>query len=321
MTLGDLLGRLYERLSYQSTPAAAVTTRLTNLLNDAQRRILRTPGLERLRPTTTGLTFASVAAQTIYGLPPVLASVRTITDRTNNRLLTSLSLDELRGTDPGLTASGTPSAYVFFGFKPYAQPPVSTGLWAVSSSAADTGGPKVQINGIRSGGIVTGDVEASLTGITRVAIGSFTDYVDLQSIALSAACAGVVSIYDAASNGNLIAQIQIGKLTAEYLSIQLYPTPATAITYYVDGVEKSPDMDDSYDSPVLPEDFHEMLVPAALCIEYEKNDDPRLQLAQMLYQRDLSQLKYWVASQGETHVFGRAPSARFSRLGSWTPAD
>jgi hypothetical protein len=49
MTKGDLLGILYERLNYQSSPATAVTTRLGNMLNQAQRMILRKAGLGEVR--------------------------------------------------------------------------------------------------------------------------------------------------------------------------------------------------------------------------------------------------------------------------------
>jgi hypothetical protein len=321
MILSEILARLYERLNYQSSPAAAVTTRLTNSVNEAQRRLLREPGLARLRDTTTGLILTSASGRAIYGLPPVISRVRAITDRTNDRQLSVLTVGDLRAADPGLDSTGTPFAFAPLGYKPYSQPPVATGLWIVSDSAADVTPLAVQSNGIRTGGLVTGDVSTTLTGTTRAAVGTATDYVDLQSLSLSAVCAGTISVYDAAAAGNLIAQIAPSQTYAEYYCIQFYPAPTATVSYYVDGALKAPLMDDAQDSPALPEEFHELLVYGALVLEYEKQDDPRLVLADRLYREGLSALKFHLAAPpAERPRMGRMATPRLSRLGSWTPS-
>jgi hypothetical protein len=321
VTKGQLLSILYERLNFAASPATDVTTRLGNALNEGHRMILREPGLQRLRDVAGPVTFASVASLGYYGLPAVLSDIRAITDRTNDRRLQTLSWTAVRSGDPGLDATGTPHGYVNVGIRQVKRLPVSTGLWAVSSSAADST-QTIQANGIRSAGDPTGDQTATLTGTTRVAIGTLTDYVDVLQLSLSAVGAGVVDIYDAAAAGNLLASIPVGALHPQYLGVILYPTPTAAITYYVDGPARILDMDDAQDVPMLPEEFHDLLVHAALLIEYQKRDDPRRAAALEHYKRGLAALKHHLAAgPDDLPVMGVPSSVRTSRLGPWFPAD
>lgn len=320
MTRADLLAILYERLNYQASPATAVTTRLGNALNEAQRRLLREPGLGRLRDTAGGLTFASEASRAYYGLPSTITKVRAITDRTNDRLLQPISLMALRSGDTGLDSTGTPAAYVEMGQSPVARHPATSGVWAVSTSAADAAGPTITIEGILSSGLASGEQTATLTGAARVQIGSLATFTQIVHCTLSAGCAGTISLYDAAAAGNLLASIAIGKTAPAYVGVQLYPTPDAAVTYYVDGLLAVPDMDDATDVPVLPEPFHDLLVHGALVLEYEKRDDPeRLMMATEVYRNGVSQLKYFLAAQ-DAPMLGGSGGVRTTRLGSWTPA-
>lgn len=321
MTKGDLLAILYERFSYASSPAAAVTTRLGNHLNQAHRMILRQAGLAEVRDTAAAATFDSVSGINYYGLPPSLAKVRAITDRTNDRILTPLTWLAIRYGDPGLDSSGPPFGYVRVGRKPVSRLPVATGVWAASSSAADTT-QTIQLNGTRTGGIMSGDQTATLTGASRVAIGSFTDYIDVSTITLSAACAGLVTLYDASTLGNTLGVIPIGHVFPQYMGVYLYPTPTSAITYYAEGVERILDMDDVVDVPQLPEEFHDLLLPCAQMLEYEVTGDPRYDKAKALYLEGLKNLKFFLASSpDDRYIMGRPNVPRTSRLGSWFPSD
>ena len=127
----------------------------------------------------------------------------------------------------------------------------------------------------------------------------------------------MITVYDASADGNTVATIPIGKLYPQYYCVQLYPTPDAAITYYVDGAQRLVVMDDTLDTPVLPEEFHDLVLYGALVLEYEKQDDPRVALADRLYREGLTALKYAIASEG---TFGSGAQARYSRLGAWTPA-
>src|SRR5690349_922836 len=234
MTVGDLLAMLYRDLNYATTPSTPVTTELKSYLNSAYRAILTDPRCVRLRDTLQPLTFASVVGQSTYGLPANLNRIYAITERDNDRRLVSRSLSELRAMDPGVTSSGTPWAFVPMGYGPLIYPPASTGIWAASSNAADTT-QVVQINGVRASGFASGDVTATLTGTSRVQIGTFTDYVDVQMVTISAVAVGLVTLYDAASSGNTLAQIPIGQVAPKSFRLQLFPVPGAVITYYVDG--------------------------------------------------------------------------------------
>jgi hypothetical protein len=194
-------------------------------------------------------------------------------------------------------------------------------VWAVSSDAADTS-QTIQINGIRSGGLLTGDQSVTMNGTTRAAVGSLTDYVDITTVSLSAVAAGKVTLYDASSSGNILAEIAIGHLAPSYLGVFLYPQPTSAVTYYADGLSRIIDMDDTVDVPLLPEEFHDLLIPATLMIEYEYKDDARYQKALVLFKDGLDDLKYHLAGSPATMpTLGQASLPRTSRLGGWYPAD
>lgn len=319
MTLSELLSNLYIDLGFESSPPPSVTTRLTANLNKAQRAILREPGLLRLRDTLTPLTFTTEADRYIYGLPHALVRIKAISERDNDRDLDEMSIPQLRLTDPGFTATGTPWAYVPLSYRQVKNVPASTGLWAESTSGSDTT-QVIRLSGVRADGMPS-SATATLTGQTRVQIGTVTDYVDAQTISLSAVAAGVVTVYDAAVLGNEITQIPIGATSSQYFCVQVYPTPESAITYYVDGVMRLLPMVLSSDTPVIPEEFHDMLAAYARMREYEKTgDDERTQQAAKEYEIGMTRLKDFVQQPSEIPVMGRPQLRRYSRFGPWAPA-
>lgn len=316
MNLTGLLAELYRRLGYASGAQSAITTRLTAMLNQTHRELLGTPGLDSLRDDT--ITFASVANQAVYGLPPSIARIEAITDRTQMVRLQAATLSDIRDADPGLLSVGMSTHYAPRGLQQVAsQPSAATGLWAVSTSASDT--QSVFLESVRSGGYRAVGAPVTMTGTTRVALGSFTDHVEVTKFYLSAGAAGAVSLYDAAVNGNELARIAVGQTYARYLAVQLYPTPSSAITYYVDYVRTIPDMVNGADEPLLPEDFHTVLVDGALVKEYTTIDDNRRPAAEKAYQRGVSALKYFATCGPDVlpSRSGRAPGR--SRFGAYFP--
>ena len=319
MTLTQLLADCYRRLNHPTSPPSAVTTRLTAFLNDAHRQILTRPGMERLRDDV--MTFASVANQARYGLPPNIARIKSITDRTNDLRLALRTLDTLRSEDPGLTASGTPDGYVPISYQPVAvQPSAATGIWAVSSSASDTAGPTVSIDTFTTGGYRHTPSATALTGTSRVQLGSRTDIIEITKFILSASCVGYISLYDAATNGNELARIEPGKTAGRYVGIQLDPVPSAAITYYVDYTRVIPDLSAATDEPLLPEDFHWVLVAMACRMEYAKTDDTRY--AQMVAEeeRGVRALRSWVLYPPDFRAVSGVEETDRSNLGSWYPS-
>jgi hypothetical protein len=322
VNVGEILKEVYIDLDYDEIPPLSVTERLKGYIRRAYGTILREPDLSLLRDTTTPLTFVSVLGQTVYGLPSQIARPVAITDRTNNRLLTPMSLVDLRLNDPGMTSTGTPWAWVPLGYGPAQGVPMATGLWVASASALDTT-QTVLLNGVRVNGLATGDLTAKLNGLARVPIGTITDLVDVQHLSLNATAVGVVSIYDAATAGTVIAQIGIGRLAPRYFRVLLYPQTDVGITYYVDGQLHIPELDDDQDVPLLPPDFHTLLITGALMHEYKRKDDTsRIVTLAADWARGLDRLKHHVsATATEIPVKGQRVTRRFSRFGSWTPAD
>ena len=80
MNLSALLADVYRRLAFASSPAADVTTRLTAFINETQQEIFGEPGAEFMLNNTG--SFASVANQSQYGLPPNISKLKQIRDAT-----------------------------------------------------------------------------------------------------------------------------------------------------------------------------------------------------------------------------------------------
>lgn len=317
MNLTNLLAGLYGRLNFTATPPAATTTRLTGFINEAHRQILAMPGMERLRDSTT--SFASVASVGRYALPPAVARIKAIGDQLNQRRLRFLAADQFRTLDPGVTGRGTPDWWIPISYAAVAvqQPITATGLWAVSSSASDTA-RIVFVESIRTGGYpFAGSV--TLNGTTRVQIGTLTDHVEVTKFYLSAATAGFISLFDAAVAGNELARIAIGQTYARYLVIQLYPTPTAAVTYYVDFTRVIADMANAGDEPLLPEDFHYLLILGALRREYQKSDDTRWQEAVIEEQQGIKALRNWVLFPPDYDAVPGVRPVEPSNLGPFFP--
>ena len=319
MTLTTMLADLYRRLSFGTSPDSAVTTRLTSFLNTVQRQILTTPGLESVRDDT--VTFASVASTALYGLPQSVAHIQNISERTNNVNLDRKSLGWLRQVDPGLTASGTPSAYIPRGVQQVAvQPSDASSVFVDSTSASDTN--TCYIEGYRTGGYFR-SVSVSMTGVTAVDVSAATsDWIEITKFYLSAAAVGTVTLHEDASGGTELARIPIGQLYARYQGVQLWPTPSAAVTYYVDYTRGLTDLVNGTDEPLLHEEWHWLLVAGARMLEYEKQDDAQRYLAaKREFDDGLKKLRFAVHQQavGSPNLRGHLAQAP-SRLGGQYPA-
>jgi hypothetical protein len=319
MTFTELLAELYEDLGYQTAPAAAVITRAKRRLNQAHAAVLSEPGLASLLNGV--ITFAAVANQARYGLSNV-AEIRGITTATNDRQLYRRSEAWYRATNPDPAANtGTPDFFIPIGHVAVAQvsAETGTGLWVVSSSAADTAGPTATLDAVRVGGYPNSPTAVALNGVTRVAVGALTDYIDVTQFQLSAACAGDISLYDAAAAGNLLAVIPRGQTSSRYFGFYLTRTPSTAETFTLSAeLEVQPLVNDT-DEPRLPHKFHRILGMRARMREYEGKDDGRFKIAAAEYQETLIKLKAHVNGAGDPLIPGGNLRGR-SDLGPNYPA-
>lgn len=321
MTLSEILSDCYRRMNNGASPVPAVITRYTAFANETHRQILTLPGLDALRDDTT--TVATVANAPRSSLPPSLARIKLIQDRTNMRLLKPLTLNEIRRRDPGLSSTGTPLAYALVGtVQVGAQPSAATGVWAVSSSASDTT-PQVNVEAIRTGGYLHTPAQTTLTGTTRVAIGSQTDYTEITKFSLNTPAVGDVTLYDAAAAGNILAVIPKGQTYARYVSIHWHPIPATAQTLYVDYTRQVTDLVSPTDEPLLPLDFHWLIPCGIRWKEYEKASDDRYTVAKAEFETGIKGLRNWAQTDGGAllSLRTRRRVAQWSQLGPWYEAE
>ncbi len=312
---------LYRRLNYSTTPAAEVVLRLRTFVNQTHRQILTKPGLGRLRDDT--ITFLSVANQTTYALPPAIAKIQHVQDRTNNRPIVEQSLGWLRQVDAGLTSTGGPShVYIPRGYQAVAvQPSAAAEIFIKSTSASDTN--TAWLEGFRTGGYPISLGPITMTGGTAVSFGTaYTDIIEITKVYLSTAAVGTVTVHSVSGAGTELARIPIGATASRYLAIQLWPTPGSVITYHVDYTRVIPNLVNGTDEPLLPEDFHWLLVEGALIKEWSKKDDAgRREAAKRDFDEGVAALTSWVLSNPDTVASLRPVARGYSTLGPTYPAD
>ncbi len=322
MTFADLKARVYEDCGYLPSPSTVVATRVGNWINEGYRKLLREPGMIDLRQTE--LPLVSVANQTLYAIPQIFESINAIVNAVNGIRLRLMSRDLYRSIDPSERSIGTPYYYIPEGYRAtFAQPAATgSGVWAVSTNPGDTT-QVVTVNGVRLNGDQTAPQTATLNGLTRVAIGSFTDLVQIEAWNLSATALGAVSLYDAVTSGNELARIPIGRKNVLYDMIRLWPTPSAVYSYTIDGLMLIPTLTAETDTPIFPESYHDVLADYGKMREYERTADQRLPIAQGNYERGASNLRTYVQFPPDFHAVAgsRDSSIRRNDLGAYYPAD
>jgi hypothetical protein len=324
MTLSEILAAIYEETAYQSSPASAVTTRITRFVNDGVRLILSEPGLQRLADSDSPLSVASVASQARYVVPEAVAAIRRISERTNDRTLQALSLDAYRRMEPDpASTSGTPSHYVPIGKVAVAVQPADASELFVKSTAAGDTTQIAYVEGLISGGYRR-TASVTLTGATAVTLSAaLATFIEVEDFYVSAACTGTVTLHEDSGAGAELARITIGAKRPRYYGFYLWPTPAAVVSYLVDYRRELVDLVNAADEPPLPTDFHALLVDYGVLREFEMKDDlQRVVVAKQRFEKRLARLKYqtqWAAD--ELPVMGRGRVLGHSRLGGFYPAD
>lgn len=103
-------------------------------------------------------------------------------------------------------------------------------------------------------------------------------------------------------------------------TVQLWPTPSSAITYTVDYVPTLTELSADGDEPRLPTDFHRLLSTGAVMQEYEKLDDSRFAQAQERYERGIRDCRAFLVNDLDYVIVpGKAEPGR-SRMGAYFPA-
>ena len=254
------------------TLVAATGTRYGNSLNEAHRQLLRMPGMESLRYAP--VTFASVDGTKLYSLPAQgVARVNRITEATNDRKLefrTPAWLDTV-APDP---QSGTPWAWIPRGYTEVHTQPSDASEIFVKSTTTDTT-QVAYIEGYITGGYYR-TASVTLTGATAVTLSAaITNFIVITKFYLSAVGVGIITLHEDSGAGTELARIAIGDTRAQFYTLQLYTTPSAAITYTCDVLRAIPDMSNDTDEPLIPEDFHDLLIDMAEMRELTKQDDPQ----------------------------------------------
>jgi len=319
MTFTQILADCYRWLGFQTTPATAVQTRVKAFVNETHRELLTLPGMARLRDDTLAITTTANTART--ALPKAVERIRAITDHTNNWRLRQIPLSDLRTQDPGRQWTGSyPERYAVVGWRQVAvQPSDASAVYAKSTAAGDTT-QTLFVEGVRSGGAVS-TASVTLTGTTAAAVGSISDFVEITKCYLSATAAGEVTLLEDSGAGTELARISIGDTDARYLTVEWDPIPTGAVTEYVDYTRNILDLVNDGDVPLLPVDFHRLLVLGVRKKEYELRDDDRYREVSAEYDRGVIALRSWVLNDADAIASLRVvPRGAVSQLGSAFPA-
>lgn len=320
MTLLTMQQRLARRLGANATTIDTLTaSRYKDALNEVHHAVLRRPGLDSLRHAV--VTFASVVDQQAYALPAEgVARINRIWETTNDRKLFYRPLSWLRDTDPD-PQSGTPTYWIPIGLvEAHTQPSNASEIFVDSTSASDTG--TAYLEGIITGGY-TRTVSVTMTGTTAVTFSAaVTSFIQITKFYLSTAAVGTVTLHEDASGGTELSRITIGKTRAQFSGFLLYQTPSAVVTYYADITRGLPEMANNTDEPLLPEDFHDLVLDKAEQKLLRKADDPsRWQMLSAEIRRAELELQTWVLVHPDWQPEWGGPSNEFSRLGAFYPAD
>jgi hypothetical protein len=316
MTFLELQNAVLEACGHTTAASSVQRTRIKRHLNSWQREILTRPGHSRLLRDSE-YTFASVADQHTYGLGIPMGRLLGIHERTNESLLALRDLAWLRRADPGLSATGDPaSAYIPRGWFPVqVQPSSADDIFIKSSAAGDVAQVVDWEFTLSTMQRVSGST--TLTGTTAVLLGTATTVVEITKLALRTAATGVVTVTQTTGAGTTLLTLPIGQLYGRFLHVQLWPTPASVVTYRLDCTRELEDMVQDTDQPLLPRDFHPILALGAEYEEWRKLADDRAPLVYQDLEKRLRSLNAWLWDLPD-HTQGVAPGR--SRLGSWYQA-
>ncbi len=315
MRLVDIESTVYEQLNYATNPDPIVINRIRRAINETHRNILGMRGFDRLRRAL--LTANSIANVPYMSLPEAAVKIHSIADRTRKLLLREVSQQDIRYSDPGLSAvTAYPYEYAIDNYAaPVSQdPPSASGVWVQSSSASDGSGTWAYVEGVTSNGAYRRG-KVALNGVTATQVDSgISTWIKITKFYLTAAPIGTVSLYGDSGGTIPLAIIAPQNLTARYTRVELHPVPTGVVTYHVDVELHVNDMSIASDEPLVPEDFHWLLESGALLREYQKRQQVALvQLEERRFVKGISDMRSFVRQTSGATANSRRPT-RFTTL-------
>lgn len=325
MNLAELRESIGDQIGAKVNGDSAVTRMIDRWINNAQREILGKKGFTRLRKAI--LPCSSVANSPLLTLPQAATLISVIVDRTNNRNLKPISLQDVRYRDPGLTFTGSiPDSYAIVNFSSQVarEPSAAASLFVISDSASDGNGIVASVEGITSAGYYQ-KARVMLNGVTGVNVDSLiTTWLHPTRFRLSGNATGNVTLREGSGAGTELACIPPGRSIPRYTQVHLSPTPSTVITYYCDLLVHVENMVDPNDEPLLPEDFHWLLECGAMKRNYLKREKLNLFKAEdHNWNVGMADLKAHLATIGGVSTGGQRENQggrQFSQLGPNFPA-
>ena len=308
------------RGAVSGTLQSDTNTRYGHAVNEVHRQLLRMTGMESLRHGV--ITFASVASTPQYALPVQgIARVNRIFETTNDRKLEYKTLGWLREhlPDPQTT---TPWAWCPVGYEDvHTQPSDASEIFVKSTSGSDTT-QTCYIEGYITGGYYR-TASVTLTGTTAVTLSaSITNFIRITKCYLSAVGVGIVTLHEDSGAGTELSRLAIGDVRAQFSSLLLIGTPSAAITYTCDVLRSIPDMTNDTDEPLIPEDFHDLILDKAERKELRKADDPnRIRVLDADILKGERELKSYVINHPDYRPrWDDAMPPQVSTLGPYYPA-
>lgn len=311
--------QVWARFFSKTTATLDATTkqRCIDYLNVGQRQLLSTKRFARLRDAVVPLT--SVANQADYVLIGVSKPLR-MWDTTNQWPLYEMSEPDYRRVNiPDV--SGTPEFFVWRGLKAVAKQPANASSLFVKSTAAGDTTQTAYIEGVITGGYQR-SVSVVLTGTTAVNVSAaVSSWIRVDKFYLSATCVGTVTLTEDSGVGTELAQIVIGRTATPYQQLTLWRTPGGAYDYLLDVTRELTDLAQDTDAPILPTDFHDVLLEYAKREECLHLNDKRYAACAKTYDDRVKDLALWMAESGSIQPYSLGqPLAKPSQLGGWFPA-
>lgn len=314
-------------------PDPVTEGRLNNFINDRYRELLRIPGVMDLRDdvfeaVTSGYAITSTANENRLTLPPTISAVTSLVDNTNRLVLAQKPLAWIRQRDPSQPgqSSGTPRFYAILNMSGVIDVPsaaTANALEIRSTSGSDIGGVVSLEYADERGAFRV--VTATLNGAAQVLIPVQVSTV--FRLTVDTPQVGAINLNDVAAVKTL-ASIPPNTLIAATSKLEtsrgwvlwLWPTPAGAYSYTVDGTRQRTALVGPTDEPLLPEDFHTLLVWGACADELLKMDDTRVSAYEKKWSDDVKALRaYLHQARGQRLVRDRSRRTGWSPLGSQYP--
>jgi hypothetical protein len=325
MTFLDIFQDVARRCDKNPTaPDPETQARLRMFINDRYREVMRLPGVIDLRdevlvPGPMKITAGTTAGQNRLVLPDTVRAITNVVDSTHRVKLTRVSMSWIRERDPSEpgTSMGTPTHYAILNHNAVKEQPASIHLEVSSDSFLDDGVVSIEYQDHYGAFRVE---KATLTGVSPMPVpGAAATMVFRMSV--DRPPDGQIKLVAVQTNQTLLT-IQPNSMssqtnnphTSSGWTLWLWPTPSGVFNITVDGTMPRAAMVDWMDEPMLPEDFHTVLVWGACEDEMLHMDDNRAGAFADRWRKDISALKGFLHQ-----VRGERLIPRGSRPAGWSP--